>query len=332
MKVFLTGAEGFIGSHLLEKLVKKGFSIKAFSKYHFQNHQGWIESIDKNILKKVEIINGDIRDPFEIYKAMIGCDYVINLAALIGIPYSYIAPKNYVDTNVVGTLNILEAAKKIDKVKKIILTSTSEVYGTAQKVPITEEHRLNAQSPYAATKVASDFLGISYYHSFNLPISIIRPFNTFGPRQSARAIIPSILIQVLSGQKKIKLGNLNPTRDFCFVDDTAEAFYKSLVTKKNISGKIINVSSGYEFSVREICQYIKQITKKEFSIITERKRIRENNSEVERLLGSNKKAKKYLDWKPKYIKKKGFCLGLKKTIDWFNTDENLSKYKKIYNL
>lgn len=332
MKVFLTGAEGFIGSHLLEKLVKKGFSVRAFSKYHFQNNQGWLEDIDKKIIKKVEIITGDIRDPFEVYNAMSGCNYVINLAALIGIPYSYVAPKNYIDTNIIGTLNILESAKKIKSIKKIILTSTSEVYGTAQSIPITEDHQLNSQSPYAATKIASDFLGISYFHSFNLPITIIRPFNTFGPRQSGRAIIPSILIQVLSGQKKIKLGNLKPTRDFCFIDDTTEAFYKSLITKNNISGKVINIATGYEVSIGEICEYIKKFTKNEFSIVAEKQRIRKKGSEVERLLGSNTRAKKILNWKPQYYKKKGFCLGLKKTIEWFNNDENLSRYKKIYNL
>ena len=270
MKVLITGSEGFIGSHLVEKLQKSGFKVKAFTQYHFQNYRGCLEDVNKKTLDNIEIISGDLRDPFEVNLASKGCDYIINLAALIGIPYSFKAPKNYVDTNIMGTLNILEAAKK-NNLKKIILTSTSEVYGTAQKIPMQENHPLNAQSPYAATKISSDFLGLSYFHSYNLPITILRPFNTFGPRQSARAIIPSILIQVLNDRKIIELGNLNPTRDFNYVDDTTEAFLRTLISRKNTNGNIYNVCSGYEISIREICEVIQKITKKKFIVKKKRK-------------------------------------------------------------
>ena len=266
MKVLITGSEGFIGSHLLEKIVKKGFKVRAFMQYHFQNNRGCIEDIDKELLKSVEIVSGDIRDPFEMNLAIKNCDYVINLAALIGIPYSFKAPKNYFDTNVIGTMNVLEASKK-NNVKKIILTSTSEVYGTAKTVPIKEDHPLNAQSPYAASKISSDFLGMSYFYTYNLPITILRPFNTFGPRQSGRAIIPSILIQALENKKSIELGNLNPTRDFNYIDDTTEAFFKTLITKSNLNGQIFNISSGYEISIGELCNLIKKITGKKINII-----------------------------------------------------------------
>ena len=331
MKILVTGSEGFIGSHLVEKLIKKGFKVRAFTQYHFQNNLGCLEDIEKKVFKKIEIVSGDIRDPFEMNLATKNCDYVINLAALIGIPYSFIAPKNYFDTNVIGTMNVLEASKK-NNIKKIILTSTSEVYGTAQTVPIKENHPLNAQSPYAASKISSDFLGMSYFHTYNLPITILRPFNTFGPRQSGRAIIPSILIQALENKKTIELGNLNPTRDFNYVSDTTEAFLKTLITKSNLNGEIFNVSSGYEISIGEVCYLIKKITGKEFNVVQNKNRTRSKSTEVERLLGDNKKIIKHLKWKPKYYKKQGFINGLKKTIEWFESNENLSKYKKIYNL
>ena len=331
MKVLITGSEGFIGSHLLEKLVKKGLKVRAFTQYHFQNNRGCLEDIDQKILRNIEIISGDIRDPFEMNLATKNCDYVINLAALIGIPYSFVAPKNYFDTNVLGTLNILEASKK-NNIKKIILTSTSEVYGTAQSVPITEDHPLNSQSPYAASKISSDFLGLSYFYTYKLPITILRPFNTFGPRQSARAIIPSILIQVLDNKKIIELGNISPTRDFNYIDDTTEAFYKSLSTKNNLNGKIFNVCSRYEISIARICSLVKKITNKKFVIKQKSLRKRNKSTEVQRLFGDNKRIIKHLKWKPKFAKEKGFVEGLKKTINWFENHENLSKYKQIYNL
>jgi len=331
MRVLITGSEGFIGSHLLEKLVKKGLKVRAFTQYHFQNNRGCIEDIDKKLLKNVEVISGDLRDPFEMNLATKKCDYVVNLAALIGIPYSFKAPKNYFDTNVLGTMNILEASKK-NNVKKIILTSTSEVYGTAQSIPIKEDHPLNSQSPYAASKISSDFLGLSYFYSYKLPITILRPFNTFGPRQSARAIIPSILIQVLDDKKIIELGNLSPTRDFNYIDDTTEAFYKTLSSKSNLNGKIFNVCSRYEISISRICYLIQKITKKQFYIKKKLLRTRSKTTEVQRLLGDNRKIIKHLKWKPKYAKEKGFIEGLKKTISWFKNNENLSKYKQSYNL
>lgn len=331
MKILITGAEGFIGSHLLEKLVKKGLKVRAFTKYHFQNNRGCLEDIDKKTLKNVEIISGDLRDPFEMNLATKNCDYVVNLAALIGIPYSFIAPKNYFDTNVIGTMNLLEASKK-NNIKKIILTSTSEVYGTAKFVPIKENHPLKSQSPYAASKISSDFLGLSYFYTYNLPVTILRPFNTFGPRQSGRAIIPSILIQVLSGKDTVDLGNLSPTRDFNYIDDTTDAFCKCIISKSNLNGKIFNICSKYEISISRVCEIIKKITKKRFVIKKKKIRVRSKGTEVQRLLGDNKEIKKYLKWKPSYIKEKGFIKGLEKTISWFESNENLSKYKKIYNL
>ena len=332
MKIFITGSEGFIGSHLVESLIKKNHKIKAFTQYHFQNYLGCLEDLDKKSLKNIEIVSGDIRDQEQLSSSMEGSDIVINLAALIGIPYSFSATRSYVDTNIIGTLNLLEASKKNKNLKKIILTSTSEVYGTAKKVPITEDHPLNSQSPYAATKIASDFLGLSYFHSFNLPIVIARPFNTFGPRQSARAVIPSIIIQVLSNQKKIELGNINPTRDFSFVDDTVEGLIKIINSKKEISGNIINICTGREYSIKKVCQFISEITKKDFEIISNKKRTRSKTAEVERLLGSNEKAKKLINWSPKYVGDQKFKEALRKTIDWIKKDENLSKYKRIYNL
>lgn len=331
MKVLVTGAEGFIGSHLVEKLILLGAKVRALKQYHFQNYDGCLENLSENILKKIEIVSGDIRDPFETNLSVKGCDSVINLAALIGIPYSYKAPKNYVDTNIIGTVNILEAARKND-VKKIILTSTSEVYGSAQQIPIKENHPLNAQSPYAATKIASDFMGLSYYFSYKTPVILLRPFNTFGPRQTGRAIIPSILLQVMKDQKVIKLGNLLPTRDFVYVDDTVDAFVNALKSKKKLYGNVFNICSGREVSVGKICQIIKKITKKNFVIEVNKERVRAKSSEVNRLLGDNSKAKKYLNWKPRYASSTGFLNGLKKTIEWFSKNENLSKYKKIYNI
>jgi dTDP-glucose 4,6-dehydratase len=331
MKILVTGSDGFIGSHFCEKLVKKGFKVRAFTFYNALNNRGCLEYVEPKILKKMEIVSGDIRDPFEMDKAVKSCDYVVNLAALIGIPYSYVAPKNYLDTNVIGTLNMLEASRK-HNVKRIILTSTSEVYGTAQQIPINEKHPLNAQSPYAASKIASDQLGLSYYNSFGLPVVIIRPFNTFGPRQSARAIIPSILLQVFNGLKYVKLGNVNPTRDFNFIDDTVNAFLKILFTKKNISGEVINIGSGHEISIKNLFFLIKKILKKDILIQQVNLRKRNKSTEVERLIADNRKAKKILKWQGKYVGIKGLELGLYKTINWFSNKDNIKKFKNIYNI
>ena len=330
-KILVTGAEGFIGSHLTEALVKKGYKVKALVLYNFKNSNGWLDSLDLSIKKKLEIISGDIKDLSFMVKITKDVDAIFHLAALISIPYSYVSPKSYIDNNIFGSYNILESAK-INKTKKIIMTSTSEVYGTAKFVPITEEHSLNAQSPYAASKTASDQLALSYFRSFDLPVTVIRPFNTFGPRQSLRAIIPTILTQALSKKKKIIIGSTLPKRDFTYVDDTVSAFILALKSKK-IIGKEINIGSGFEISVGEILEIVKKDFKINYQLIIDKKRFRPKKSEVFRLLASNKKSKKFLKWKSKYQGKKGFKIALKKTLDWYKNSQNLNLYKSdIYNI
>jgi len=329
MNILVTGACGFIGSHLVEKLVKLNYNVKAFTNYNSQNSYGWIENIDSKILKNIEVIPGDIRDYEFLNKKTKRVDAIIHLAALIGIPYSYHAPRSYVDTNVTGTFNILDCAKN-NHVSKIFVTSTSEVYGTAQKVPIDETHSLNAQSPYAASKIGADQLALSFNKSFGLPVTILRPFNTFGPRQSARAIIPTIISQILKSDK-IKLGNLTPTRDFTYVEDTVEAFAKALKASK-ISGEVINIGNNFEISIKDTLEIIKEIFGKEVQLIKDKKRIRSKTSEVNRLIASTKKAQRLLKWKPQHAGKKGFRKGILKTINWFKKKENISLYKEnIFN-
>tara|TARA_Y100001970_G_C14075214_1_gene771615 strand:+ start:79 stop:1074 length:996 start_codon:yes stop_codon:yes gene_type:complete len=330
MKIFLTGADGFIGSHLAELLVKKGFNVKALTYYNSFNSWGWLDHINQKIRKNIEVITGDIRDEqliSNIIKKKI--DVVINLAALIGIPYSYRAPKSYIDTNVYGLMNILNSARK-SNIEKIIHTSTSEVYGNPIFIPITEEHPVSGQSPYAASKIAADQIALSYEKSFKLPITILRPFNTFGPRQSARAVIPTIISQVLK-HGKIELGSLFPTRDFTYVEDTAEAFIKSIKNKKNI-GEVINIGSGFEISIKDLVKKIAKLMGKSVSVSKSLKRVRPKKSEILRLCASTKKAKKLINWSPKFVGKNGFDEGLKKTISWFSRGENLQIYKaNIYN-
>ena len=325
MKIFLTGSEGFIGSHLAEKLVKLGHKVKCTVLYNSFNNYGWLESLDKDILNEIEICFGDIRDYSFVRNNMKNCDAVIHLAALIGIPYSYVSPKSYVETNISGTLNILEAAKEL-KIKKIIHTSTSEVYGTAKFIPITENHPLNGQSPYSASKIAADQLANSYYLSFGTPVVILRPFNTYGPRQSLRAIIPTIISQILKDPKKVKLGSLNPTRDFSYISDTVSAFVSALKSKKCI-GETINIGTGSEISVKNLVYLISKITNKKISVLSEKHRKRPKMSEVNRLCCSNNKAKKFLNWQPFYKGNPGMMRGLTKTIDWFSKPENLKKYQ-----
>ena len=329
-KIVVTGADGFIGSHLVEALVKRGYSVRAFVYYNSFNSYGWLDTIDKNLKKKINFYSGDVRNFDSVFSAFKGCNYAIHLAALIGIPYSYSSPSNYVDTNVQGTLNVLNATKNLN-FKKVILTSTSEVYGSAQYVPIDEKHPLNAQSPYAATKVAADSLGLSFSKSFDLPLTILRPFNTFGPRQSARAIIPSIITQILSGKNKINLGSLEPTRDFTFVKDTADGFIKSLNSKKNL-GEVINIGSGFEISIKELVLKITKLMDTKVKIISDNIRIRPKASEVNRLLADTSKARRILKWKNRITYKNNFDKNLKTTIDWFR--KNHSKYYKsdIYNI
>ena len=331
MNIFVTGACGFIGSHLVEKLVRNNYNVKALVFYNNRNNYGWLENLDKKVLKNVSIVTGDIRDQDLMIKYTRKMDAVIHLAALISIPYSYLSPQNYIDTNINGTHNILLAAKK-NKLTKVIITSTSEVYGTALKVPIDEDHSLNAQSPYAATKIAADQLALSFYKSYNLPVTILRPFNTFGPRQSARAIIPTILSQILNNNSTIKLGNINPIRDFTYVEDTCNAFLSTLKNKR-IIGETINIGNNFEISIREILNILKEDYNFKFRIKIDKKRIRPKKSEVFRLYASNKKAKKLLGWKPKFNGHNGFNKGLEETIRWLTNKNNLSLYKsELYNL
>ncbi len=325
MNIFITGADGFIGSHLTEKLIRKGYNVKSLVLYNSFNSWGWLDHCSLDIKKELEIITGDVRDEYLMRKIINKkIDVVINLAALIGIPYSYRAAKSYIDTNVYGLLNILNAARD-SNVKKIIHTSTSEVYGTPQFVPITENHPIIGQSPYSASKIAADQIALSYEKSFKLPITILRPFNTYGPRQSARAVIPTIIAQLLK-EKNLKLGSLFPTRDFTYIEDTVDGFVSSIKNKKNI-GEIINIGSGFEISIKELVIKIAKLMGKKFILKSENSRIRPKDSEVKRLFASTKKAKKILKWKPKFSKKIGFEKGLLKTIDWFSDSKNIKLYK-----
>lgn len=324
MNILVTGACGFIGSHVVEKLVLKGHKVSAFTFYNSRGSNGWLDNLDKKILKELNIISGDIRDHDFLVNNTKKKDAILHLAALIGIPYSYHAPKSYIETNIIGTYNILNASK-INNVQKTIITSTSEVYGTAQKVPISETHPLNAQSPYAASKIGADQLALSFHRSFKLPVSIIRPFNTFGPRQSTRAIIPTIITQILNNNMSIKLGNLSPTRDFTYVEDTADSFVQALKSNK-INGETINIGNNFEISIKNIIEIMKNDFGYNFKVVLDKKRVREKKSEVFRLITSNDKAKKLIHWKPKYEGIKGFKLGLKKTIEWFKDPKNLKDY------
>ncbi|MGV8982699.1 NAD-dependent 4,6-dehydratase LegB [Clostridium sp.] len=324
-KVLVTGADGFIGSHLVEALLKEGKQVKAFVYYNSFNSWGWLDSLPKEKLKEIEIFSGDIRDPNGVREAMKGIDEVYHLAALIAIPFSYYSPDSYVDTNIKGTLNVLQAARELET-ERILVTSTSEVYGTAKYVPIDENHPFQGQSPYSATKIGADRIAESFYRSFNMPITIVRPFNTYGPRQSARAVIPTIITQLLAGITEIKLGALLPTRDFNYVKDTSQGFIEIAKSKKTI-GEEINIATQMEISIGQLAQeLIKQINPNA-KIICDDQRIRPENSEVERLLGSNTKIKELTNWSPKYT----FEEGISETIEWFK--ENLEKYKvDIYNI
>ena len=329
MKILITGAEGFIGSHLTEALVKKNHSVKCLTLYNSFNNWGWLDILPIEMKKKIKVIPGDVRDKELITKAMKNVDVVFNLAALIGIPYSYKAPRSYVDTNINGILNILNAARELN-IKQVIHTSTSEVYGSAKSIPITENHPIIGQSPYSASKIGADQMAISYFKSFNLPVTIIRPFNTFGPRQSSRAVIPTIITQILKNQP-IKLGSTNPTRDFTFVEDTVAGLISAIDNKKSI-GEVINIGSGFEISINQLFFTISKLMNKKLKLVKSKNRVRPKNSEVMRLCASIKKAKKILKWEPKYQKIKGLEKGLTKTIHWFENKENLKKYKTyIYN-
>ena len=321
--VLVTGAGGFIGSHLSERLVEEGCKVKAFVRYNSRNFWGWLETSPYK--EEMEIISGDIRDFDSVKDTMKNVDVVFHLAALIGIPYSYISPLAYVKTNVEGTYNVLQAARELG-IEKIIHASTSEVYGTAQFVPITEEHPVSPQSPYAASKAAADYTALSFQKSFGLRVTIIRPFNTYGPRQSARAVIPTIITQILSGKKKLKLGSIHPTRDLTFVKDTVEGFIAGAKSDKS-TGEVINVGMNFETSIKNLAELIAELNNVKIEIVIEDDRVRPEKSEVERLRTDTKKAKELLNWSPKY----SLASGLKETIKWFKKSLNLYKYE-IYNV
>lgn len=330
-KILVTGAGGFIGSHLTEELVKRGYSVRAFVHYNSTNSHGWLESLTSEVRAQIEVFSGDIRDSYGVKTAMQGCDVVLHLAALIAIPYSYHSPETYVDTNVKGTLNVLQAAKELG-VAKVVHTSTSEVYGTARFVPITEEHPLQGQSPYSATKIGADQLALSFYQSFGTPVSVIRPFNTYGPRQSARAVIPTVITQIASGKRRIKLGALHPTRDFNYVRDTVRGFIAIAESKQSV-GQVINIGSNFEISIGDTVQLIAEVMGADIEIETENSRLRPEKSEVERLWADNSKAKALLQWEPLFGGYEGFKRGIEETVEWFNNNENIKYYKAgIYNI
>ena len=327
-KIFVTGADGFIGSHLVELLVEEGFDVTALCIYNSSGSWGWLENISPLTKKEIKVILGDVRDPLCVKQAMKGCDTVFHLAALIAIPYSYEAPSSYIDTNIHGTLNVLQAARDLD-IRKLVHTSTSETYGTAQFVPITEDHPLIGQSPYSASKIGADQMAISFWKSFELPVTILRPFNTYGPRQSNRAVIPQIITQIAKGKNQIKLGALTPTRDFNFVADTCRAFL-AVARSKNTLGEIINSASNFEISIEKTPLLISELMNHSIEIVSEEKRKRPLNSEVNRLFGSNKKIFYLTDWSLEYGGIEGFKKGLRITIDWFTNSNNLSLYKSDY--
>lgn len=330
-KILVTGADGFIGSHLVEHLVSLGYSVRAFTLYNSFNSWGWLDTIDPEIVEKLEVFAGDIRDPNCVRDAVQGCEVVLHLAALIAIPFSYQSPDSYVDVNIKGTLNVLQAARDLG-CKKIIHTSTSEVYGTAKFVPITEEHPLQGQSPYSATKIGADQLALSFYRSFNLPVSIIRPFNTYGPRQSARAIIPTVITQIAAGKSELKLGNLSPTRDFTYVTDTVRGFAAAIHGVTDI-GEVTNLGAGFEISIAETVNVIADVMGAKVAISVDEERLRPDKSEVDRLWSDNTKARERLGWEPELKGKEGFREGIKRTVAWFQNSENLKKYKEgVYNV
>lgn len=324
-KILVTGSDGFIGSHLTEELVKAGYEVRAFVYYNSFNTWGWLDTLPKAVMEYVEVFQGDIRDPHGVKEAMKGCQAVFHLAALIAIPFSYHSPDAYVDTNIKGTLNVLQAARELD-IERVLVTSTSEVYGTALYVPIDEKHPYQGQSPYSATKIGADRLAESFYRSFNLPITIVRPFNTYGPRQSARAVIPTIITQLLGGKEEIKLGSLTPTRDFNYVKDTAHGFMEIYKSDKTI-GQEINIATQQEISIGQLAEELIRQINPNARIICDEQRLRPEKSEVNRLLGSNQKILELTDWRPKYT----FSQGIEETISFFR--DNLDKYKiDIYNV
>jgi len=331
MNLFITGADGFIGSHLTEALVRAGHKVKAFVLYNSFNSWGWLDQCADDVRGQFEVFAGDIRDPHGVRTAMTGCEAVLHLAALIAIPYSYHSPDTYVDTNVKGTLNVVQAARDLG-VRKVVHTSTSEVYGTARFVPITEEHPLQGQSPYSASKIGADQIALSFYLSFGTPVTVLRPFNTYGPRQSARAVIPTIITQLANGQRQIKLGALHPTRDFNYVADTVAGFLAALDSDRGL-GEVINIGSSFEISIGDTARTIADVMGAEIEILTDEERLRPEKSEVERLWANNRKAHDLLGWRPAYGGLAGFRRGLEQTVAWFTDPRHLALYKSDrYNL
>jgi len=330
-KILITGADGFIGSHLTEALVRDGYDVRAFVLYNSFNSLGWLDHCGEDVKGNFEIFSGDIRDPNGVRTAVKGCDAVMHLAALIAIPYSYHSPDTYIDTNIKGTLNIVQAARDLG-IAKVVHTSTSEVYGTARFVPITEDHSLHGQSPYSASKIGADQIAMSFYTSFGTPVATLRPFNTYGPRQSARAVIPTIITQIANGKRQIKLGAVHPTRDFNYVSDTVNGFIAALKSDQSV-GEVINIGSNFEISIGDTARKIAEVMGVEIEILTDEQRLRPEKSEVERLWASNEKALKLLGWQPKYGGLEGFCQGLTETVAWFSEPAHLALYKAdTYNL
>jgi len=330
-KILVTGADGFIGSHLSEELVRLGHDVRTFVFYNSFNSWGWLDHSEPELKKKLDVFAGDIRDPHGVKEAMKGCDLVFHLAALIAIPYSYHSPDTYVETNVKGTLNVLQAARELG-VARVVHTSTSEVYGTARFVPITEEHPLQSQSPYSATKIGADQLAGSFFNAFDTPVSVVRPFNTYGPRQSARAVIPTVITQIANGLRKIKLGALHPTRDFNYIKDTVRGFIAVAESEKAV-GEVINIGSNFEISIGETVNLIAEIMRTDIEIESDEVRLRPQKSEVERLWADNTKARDLTGWEPLYAGKDGFRRGLLETVKWFSNPENLKNYKAtVYNM
>ena len=324
-KILVTGADGFIGSHLVESLVSNGHDVRAFVMYNSFNSWGWLDQSSSEIQASIDVIAGDIRDPYGVTKAMEGCDVVLHLAALISIPFSYEAPDAYVSTNINGTLNVLQAARKLGT-QRVVCTSTSETYGTAQFVPITESHPMNGQSPYAATKIGADQLALSFYQSFDLPVTVLRPFNTYGPRQSARAVIPTIISQIAKGARQIELGSLEPTRDFTFVRDTAKGFMQAAACDKAL-GQAVNIGSGFEISIEETAELICKVMNADVEIRQDPRRLRPPKSEVERLFAGVDLAKELFGWNAEYAGRDGFIRGLAETAQWFQDPKNLNRYR-----
>ena len=323
-KILVTGADGFIGSHVVEALTSRGYSVRAMTLYNSFSKNGWLEDVGERTKNKIEIVSGDVRDFSFMEEAVDGCDAIIHLAALIAIPYSYSAPASYIDTNINGTLNVLKAATRA-KTKHIVCTSTSEIYGSAEYVPIDELHPQKAQSPYAASKIGADQLALSFFRSYGTPVSIIRPFNTYGPRQSIRAVIPTIIKQLAGSDHKIELGSLHPTRDFTFVEDTAFGFVQAIECQALV-GRVVNIASEFEISISDIVAVIANVMEKDFKIISEDQRVRPSNSEVDRLFGDANEAKKMFNWAPEFAGSEGFEKGIKKTVDWFLDPQNMSHY------